>query len=35
MPTDMSHVRHEDDVQTQKAFVEMYHFLYSVSSQRT
>lgn len=35
VPTDMSHVRHEDDVKTQKAFVEMYDFMYSISSQRT
>lgn len=31
----MSHVRHEDDVKTQKAFVVMYDFMDSFSSQKT
>lgn len=31
----MSHVRHEDDVKTQKTFVVMYDFMDSFSSQKT
>ena len=35
MPTDMSRVTNEDDVKTQKPFVVMNDFEYSLSSQRT
>lgn len=33
--TDTIHVRHEDVVKTQKAFVVTYDFMYSLSSQKT